>query len=214
MKKNWILVVFLAACLLVVVAYQAGKVAGENAGKNSAELAFQKEKEATRKAEFVKLQRIHEEEKRAEEKRRREEKLEEREKEAVRMLMELKNRQEDRQTALYRMLLEGLTKTTEYQPTIPNYRINDYPAVTSTKDSPVSSSATKLPQKGFVSAIVVSEDNPSAVINDTVVHEGDTIDGVTVVKIHKDRVAFEMKGTNAIIRWTQKIGEAPIEYWE
>lgn len=76
---------------------------------------------------------------------------------------------------------------------------------------PISSSTTKAPQKGLISAIIVS---PSAIINDTIVHEGDTIDGVTVVKVHKDRVAFEMKGTNAIIRWTQKIGEAPIEYWE
>ncbi len=131
-RKYLILVVLSAACLLVVVAYQAWKFAGEN----SEELAFQKEKEATRKAEFAKLQRIYEEEKQAEENRRREEKAEEREKEALKMLMESRD-------ALNRMLLESLTQITEHQATVPDYLFNDYPAAMSTKDSPVSAPTTK-----------------------------------------------------------------------
>lgn len=102
MKKYLILVVVSAVCLLVVVAYQAGKFAGEN----SEELAFQKEKEATRKAEFAKLQRIYEEEKQAEEKRRREEKSEEREKETTKMLMESR----DRQSAIIMKMMKDLQK--------------------------------------------------------------------------------------------------------
>lgn len=46
------------------------------------------------------------------------------------------------------------------------------------------------------------------------VREGDIIDGVTVVKIYKDRVVFEKEGTETTIRWTQKIGEAPKAHWE
>ena len=89
--------------------------------------------------------------------------------------------------------------------------INDYLAANPTKKPTVSPSTTKPPQKGLISAIVYSENNPSAVINDTTVHEGDDVDGVTVVKIYKDRVVFQKEGREKIIRirWTQKIGEAP-----
>ncbi len=44
------------ACLLVLVAYQVGKYHGENSAESRSrerELAFQKEKEATRKDEFA-----------------------------------------------------------------------------------------------------------------------------------------------------------------
>jgi preprotein translocase subunit SecF len=112
-SKNWWVVVWVVviACLLVIAAYHAGKVAGKFAGENSAEfrlrekeLAFQKEKEATRKAEFAKLLRIYEEEKRANEKRRRHEKMEELDKEAAKRLKE----SQDRQMALYMRAIEML----------------------------------------------------------------------------------------------------------
>jgi len=128
---TWVLVS--VAFLLVIAVYQAEKFAGEN----SEELAFLKEKEATRKAEFAKLQKIYEEEKRAEEKRRREEKREESGKELFRSL-------EESSDARYRMLFEILMQQfTEFQATVPDYLLNDYPAAMSTKDSPVSSPATK-----------------------------------------------------------------------
>jgi hypothetical protein len=63
------------------------------------ELAFQKEKEETRKAEFAKLLRIHEEEKRAAEERRIEEEREKPYKEAAKLLKEEQERQ-DRLLAL------------------------------------------------------------------------------------------------------------------
>ncbi len=52
-----------------------------------------------------------------------------------------------------------------------------------------------------VRGIVYSEDNPSAVVSNEIVHEGDEIAGATVVKINKNSVEFEMNGKT----WTQKV---------
>jgi len=53
----------------------------------------------------------------------------------------------------------------------------------------------------IVKGILYSEDNPSAVIGGRIVHEGDKIRGVSVIKISKDSVEFEVNGK----RWTQKV---------
>jgi len=53
----------------------------------------------------------------------------------------------------------------------------------------------------IVKSILYSEDNPSAVIGNSIVHEGDKIRDVSVIKISKDSVEFEMNGK----RWTQKV---------
>jgi len=53
----------------------------------------------------------------------------------------------------------------------------------------------------IVKGIVYSEDDPSAVIGTKIVHEGDEVSGVTVVKINKDNVEFKMNDR----RWTQKV---------
>ena len=53
----------------------------------------------------------------------------------------------------------------------------------------------------IVKSILYSEDNPSAVIGGRIVHEGDKIRGVSVIKISRDNVEFEMNGK----RWTQKV---------
>jgi len=55
--------------------------------------------------------------------------------------------------------------------------------------------------KLIVKGIVYSEDNPSAVVANKIVHEGDEVLGVTIVKINKDSVEFEMNDK----RWTQKV---------
>jgi len=52
-----------------------------------------------------------------------------------------------------------------------------------------------------VRGIVFSQANPSAIINDQIIREGGTIDGITVVKINKDSVEFEQGGK----RWTQPV---------
>jgi len=52
---------------------------------------------------------------------------------------------------------------------------------------------------GLVTGICYSSDKPSAVINNKiVVYEGDTIDGVTIVKIYKDKVEFTKNGKNCV----------------
>ena len=55
--------------------------------------------------------------------------------------------------------------------------------------------------KLIIKGIVYSKNNPSAVIGNQIVHEGEKVFGATVVKINKDSVEFEMNGK----RWTQKV---------
>jgi hypothetical protein len=52
-----------------------------------------------------------------------------------------------------------------------------------------------------VKGIVYSEDNPSAVVGNEIVHEGGEVMGARVVKINSDSVVFEMEGKE----WTQKV---------
>ena len=66
--------------------------------------------------------------------------------------------------------------------------------------------ATALNETGktiklIVKGILYTEDNPSAVIGNSIVHQGETIRGVSVIKISQDSVEFEMNGK----RWTQKV---------
>ncbi len=60
---------------------------------------------------------------------------------------------------------------------------------------------TKTFVKLIVKGILYTEDSRSAVIGNHIVHEGEEILGVTVVKINKDSVELEMNGK----RWTQKV---------
>jgi len=53
----------------------------------------------------------------------------------------------------------------------------------------------------IVKGILYSEDEASAVIGNQIVHEGEKIQGVTVIRIGKDTVEFEMNGKI----WTQKV---------
>ena len=53
----------------------------------------------------------------------------------------------------------------------------------------------------IVKGIMCSEDRPSAVIDDKIVHQGDKVSGATVVKINKNNVEFEMDGK----KWTQEV---------
>ena len=86
--------------------------------------------------------------------------------------------------------------------------------VNPTQGPSVSPPASKARHKLLISSIVYSADKASAVIDDRIVHEGDTIGDVTVVKIFKDRVVFEKEGTGATLRWTQKIREVLTAHWE
>jgi uncharacterized membrane protein len=74
-------------------------------------------------------------------------------------------------------------------------------AVVSPKDVVVSLKEVVVsPKKVAIKGILYSEDNPSALIGETIVAEGDIIDGVKVVKINRDTVEFEKDGE----KWTQR----------
>ncbi|OQA03452.1 MAG: hypothetical protein BWY69_00451 [Planctomycetes bacterium ADurb.Bin401] len=53
----------------------------------------------------------------------------------------------------------------------------------------------------IVKGIMYSHDRPSAVINDRIMHQGDKIGGVTIIKINKNNVEFEMNSKT----WTQQV---------
>jgi hypothetical protein len=71
--------------------------------------------------------------------------------------------------------------------------------VDSLKDAVVS------PKEVALKGILYSEGNSSALIGETIVREGDIIDGVKVVKINKKTVEFEKDGE----KWTQRCGNSP-----
>jgi len=64
-------------------------------------------------------------------------------------------------------------------------------------------------REGTVKGIFYTEDNPSAVIGDKIVHEGDVISGVKVLKIQTNRIEFEKNGS----RWSQQVQEKPSPKW-
>lgn len=53
----------------------------------------------------------------------------------------------------------------------------------------------------IVKGIISSEDRPAAVIDDRIMHQGDKLGRVTIIKINKNNVEFEMEGK----RWTQEV---------
>jgi hypothetical protein len=64
--------------------------------------------------------------------------------------------------------------------------------------------------RGLVTGVLYSAYKPSAIVDHKVVHEGDTIHGVTVVKIYKDKVKFSKKGRD----WEQGVQQSPEAYWK
>jgi hypothetical protein len=87
--------------------------------------------------------------------------------------------------------------------------IDDYMGANPNKGVRTRSPGIRTPPRGLVTGIVRSQDSSTAVIGTHVVREGDTIDGITIVKIHDDRVEFEKAGQ----RWTQTLNQPPGEQW-
>jgi hypothetical protein len=65
------------------------------------------------------------------------------------------------------------------------------------------------PAHGLVTGIVYSADKPCAAVDGKIVHEGDVISGVTVVKIYRDSIKFSKKSKN----WEQKVQQTLASYW-
>jgi hypothetical protein len=88
--------------------------------------------------------------------------------------------------------------------------ISDYIEANPDKGLRAVAPRVKVPPKGIITGIVRSGDSATAVVGTQIVREGETIDGVRVIKIHDDRVEFEKAGQ----RWTQKLNEPPGSQWE
>jgi len=59
-----------------------------------------------------------------------------------------------------------------------------------------------------VTGIIYSEDKPSAILGGRIVHEGDVLNGVHIIRIYKNEVELEWNGRN----WTQAVREVPKAY--
>jgi hypothetical protein len=75
--------------------------------------------------------------------------------------------------------------------------------------SSLSTTSTSANPVGQVTGIIHSDDKPSAVIGNSLVHEGDSLYGVRIAKIHFNTVEFERDGQT----WSQRLREKPSKYW-
>ena len=67
------------------------------------------------------------------------------------------------------------------------------------------------PRFGVVTAILYCEEDPTVLIEDQILHEGDTIHEVKISDINTDKVQFDKQGQ----RWEQKVQEpAKPEWWK
>lgn len=67
------------------------------------------------------------------------------------------------------------------------------------------------PRFGVVTAILFCEDEPTVLIEDQILHEGDTIHEVTILDIGSEKVQFNKQGD----KWEQKVQEpAKPEWWK
>jgi hypothetical protein len=74
------------------------------------------------------------------------------------------------------------------------------PPVTAVEDNGTAAATEPLVEL-VVTGILYSPDNPAAIVDTQVVHEGERISGTTVEKIEKDGIQFERKGR----RWRQTV---------
>ena len=69
-------------------------------------------------------------------------------------------------------------------------------------------SSTTTPANRLVTGILYSENKPSAIIGNRIVHEGDTLYGIKVIKIYEDKVEFEKNDK----RWIQSVEKNTAAY--
>ena len=69
---------------------------------------------------------------------------------------------------------------------------------------------TSPAQRGVVKGIIYNMKNPTALIDGNIAKEGDDINGVTVVKIYKDKVIFKKNRK----QWEQRVHERPNPAWD
>jgi len=62
--------------------------------------------------------------------------------------------------------------------------------------------AVSLPELNL-SGILYSEEGKWAIINNAILHEGDTIEGVKVLEIHRDEVVLEAEGKTILLKYLE-----------
>jgi hypothetical protein len=67
-----------------------------------------------------------------------------------------------------------------------------------------------LSKAGVITGITYNENKSFAIIGTNIVSEGETIDGIKIIKINKDTVEFEKDGK----RWTQGLNESSSLQWK
>lgn len=199
-------------CLVTIASYHIVKYTRAESQSRERQLAFQKEKEETRKAEFAKLLEIREKEKR-----------ESAEKEAMKSFIESQDRQMD-------LVMQAISNINQARNHVfdPLFSSKDKDMVLimesdigkGTNDSlrpanpylggnPLSSSSTpKTSKQGRISCISGTKANKCVLIGDELFHESDTFNGVKIVNINNDEVVFEKDGK----QWTQGVGELILKY--
>ncbi len=69
---------------------------------------------------------------------------------------------------------------------------------------------TAKPTHGLVTGILYNDENASVIIDTQILKAGNTIHGVKIIKILRNKVEFEKNGQ----RWMQKTGETPGPEWQ
>ncbi|MHC4351550.1 MAG: hypothetical protein ACYS0H_02420 [Planctomycetota bacterium] len=194
--KKWLWIVI--ACLAIVVAYQIVKLTGGNPVEPSspeAEQAVEPDRKPIQTASLGELTGM----------------LEERKPLAI----EPANVEEPEQISA--ATTEGSEPspeepepdTAEPVETVEEVRVQDPPVIETIPQSRAADALVKFPNKGLVRGIVYSAERGSALIDETIVRTGGTVDGVKIVRIHAGGVDFEKDGH----KWTQKVSETPDPLW-
>ena len=68
----------------------------------------------------------------------------------------------------------------------------------------------ETPKRGIVNAIIYYNGKFTAMVDNKIVHEGDRIEGIEILKIHADKIQFKKNRS----RWTQKLGETQESFWQ
>jgi len=203
-SKNWLWVV--VACMVIATVHQIVKLGGDNAvesGSPQAEQAFRPEQRPTNTASLAELPGILEEIKQPAAEPAQVEEPQQTPAPTTESLDP--SPEEPSQAALE---TEEQAETAETVPLQePPAPVIERPAIETAPPVPAPVAPSN---KGLVRGIVYSDQRGSALIDETIVRTGGTIDGVKVLRIHTGGVDFEKNGR----QWTQKVSQTPGLHWQ
>ena len=208
-SKNWLWVAI--ACMVIATVYQIVKLGGDNAaesGSPQAEQAFRPDQGVTNTASLAELPGILEEIRQPAPE---PEQVEEKQQTPA-PATESPDLSSETPGPVGSETPEPAEKAQQAEPA-ETARLPEPPVPTI--DQPVAEIAPPVAalvessNKGLVRGIVYSDQRGSALIGETIVRTGGTIDGVKVLRIYAGGVDFEKNGQ----RWTQKVSQTPDPHW-